>query len=269
MTRKEYFDHRFRIHGRLSDEIDDRAHKPHKYIQTQVFDAAFGSRADGPLNANQHWCGRDDTAELYFRDWDHVKSCFSSNYVKDVVGPDAVLFADFESAIVLMASEMTVPLTTRMASNKTNDRDSSTVAMLFISTPDGKRDGQALEKQLTPLLIKSLEKYCQDDAEKLIVNIGQVSEHFDLNAYFGGAGTPQYALVYKVYLKGPASAPQVRKSQNEFEGLAKSLIDPHTSFVLFAVEVLVLDVENNTRFSLDRQPIFHDLPGPSHLGWNV
>ena len=102
-----------------------------------------------------------------------------------------------------------VPLPTRLAYKGTNDQDSSTVAILFISTPDGERNGRALEGQLTPLLVDSLRKYCQDDAGRLIVNVGQVSEHFDFNAYFGGSDTPQYALVYKVYLTTINSFPQI------------------------------------------------------------
>lgn len=220
-----------------------------KYIQTQVFDAAFGSRADGPLNANQTWCGRDDTTELYFRDWDHVKSCFSSNFVKEVIAPDGPFFADFETSIVLMASERSVPLATQLASRGLDTTDNPTVAMYFISTPDDERNGKLLESEVTPLLVESIQRYCQEDAIDLIVNVGETSEQFDLNAYFGGSGTPQYALVYKIHLKGPESVPQLRKSQKEFESLVGGLIDLHTSFILFSKEAVVLDVEKNIRVS--------------------
>ncbi|RMJ09266.1 hypothetical protein CDV36_011095 [Fusarium kuroshium] len=118
MTRKEYFDHRFHIHGSLSDSMENKDDKPQyvnlgfgprprssKYIQTQVFGSAFGSRPDGPLNANQHCVGRDDTAELFFRDWDHIITEFSSQFAKTTIGPDGTLFANFGTSVALMAYE--------------------------------------------------------------------------------------------------------------------------------------------------------------------
>lgn len=205
--------------------------------------------------------------------------------MKQVTGPDSRFFADFETSIVLMASEKSVHLPTRLASKTPNPQDSSTVAMYFISTPDGERNGKVLEEKLTPLLIDSIQNCCQDDAGGLVVNIGETSEQFDLNAYFGGSGTPQYSLVYKIYLKDPSSVPQIRRSQKEFEALAKEYIDLHTSFILFSEEALVLDVAKNIRvscskisspptqcltinqFQSDRQPVFRDLPGTSHLDY--
>lgn len=223
-----------------------------KYIQTQIFDAAFGLRADGPPNANHYWCGRDDTTELYFRDWDHVIKSFNSDYVKTKVGPDARFFADFETSISLMAREKQVELKTRLASERSGralGQGNTTVAMYFVSTPDNQLSGGKLEPELTPTLTQALEQHCQDDAWGVIANVGEVSEKFDLNAYFGGARAPQYALVYKIYLKGPASVPAVRRSQKLFEDAVKDHIDLHESFIVFSEEVLVMDVGENVRVS--------------------
>ncbi|KAF5246004.1 hypothetical protein FANTH_7094 [Fusarium anthophilum] len=259
MTRKEYFDPRFRIHGIISDVIEDKDQKPYKYIQTQVFDSAFGSRHGGPLNANHNWVGRDDTTELFFRDWDHVQKCFPSDYVKTTIAPDGPFFADFERSIVLMAYKKTIPLQTAAATKRaegssgTMDSGNATVAMYFISTPDDRKDGESLEQTLTPRLVDAIHSCCQDQ--------------FDLNSYFGGVNMPQYALVYKLFLAGPESVPLVRKAQTQFEKHAadESIIDLHKSFVLFSQEALVIDVGKGVRFSYDRQPVFEDLPGPSHL----
>lgn len=273
MTRKEYFDHRFRVHGRISDETEEEDHKPYKYIQTQIFDSAFGLRPDGPLNANQHWCGRDDTTELFFRDWNHVESCFSSEYLKTTIRPDGPLFADFETSVVLMAYEKPAPIQTTAAQqrikngNNATDAGNATVAMYFISTVDDTRTGTELEKTVTPLLTTALETHCQDDAWGMICNVGAVSDKFDLNSYFGGTSMPQYALVYKVFLNDAASVPAFRKAQKYFEDAARrpEAIDLYESFVVFSQEALVMDMGNGTRFSFDRQPVFKDLPGPSHL----
>ncbi|KAK1991599.1 hypothetical protein LX36DRAFT_646107 [Colletotrichum falcatum] len=268
MTRKEYFDHRFRIHGHLSDDNENENEKPYKYIQTQVFDSAFGPRQGGGLNANQHWCGRDDTTELYFRDWDHVTTAFNSDFTKTKIGPDGPFFADFETSIILMAREEPVATPTRLASQRAGvplNKGDATVAMYFISAPDNAIEGQRLHDTLTPLLVKALEQDCQDEVWGVIANVGVVSDKFDLNAYFGGGDMPQYCLVYKVFLKDAASVPSFRKSQKRFAAAAKDAIDTYKSFVLFSKEALVMDVSQRLRFSLDRQPVFDDLPGPSHL----
>ena len=113
-----------------------------------------------------------------------------------------------------MAREKQVQLQTRLASERPGkplSQGNSTVAMYFISTPDNERYGGQLEPQLTPILTRALEQYCQDDACGIVANIGEVSEKFDLNSYFGGADAPKYALVYKIYLKDPSSVPAVRR----------------------------------------------------------
>ncbi|RBQ78508.1 hypothetical protein FVER14953_07697 [Fusarium verticillioides] len=273
MTRKEFFDHRFRIHGSISDATEDKDQKPHKYIQTQVFDSSFGSHPDGPLNANHNWVGRDDTTELFFRDWEHVQKCFSSDYVKTTIAPDGPLFADFETSVALMAYEKNIPLQTAAAVKRAAavtgamDSGDSTVAMYFMSTPDERKDGESLEQTVTPRLFDAINSCCQDQIWGLICNVGAVSDQFDLNSYFGGANMPQYALVYKIFLDGPESVPLVRKTQAQFEKHAadESIIDLHKSFILFSQEALVMDVGKGVRFSYDRQPVFGDLPGPSHL----
>ncbi|KAL6400099.1 hypothetical protein AUP68_15791 [Ilyonectria robusta] len=144
--------------------------KNSKYIQTQIFDSTFGLRPDGSLNANQHWCGRDDTTELFFRDWNHVDSCFSSEFPKTTIRPDGPLFADFETSVVLMAYEKPALIQTAAAQqrikngNNATDAGDATVAMYFISTVDDTRNGTKLEKTVTPLLAAALETHCQDDA---------------------------------------------------------------------------------------------------------
>ncbi|KAF5553493.1 hypothetical protein FNAPI_6725 [Fusarium napiforme] len=255
MTRKEFFDHRFRIHGSLSDAIEDKDQKPHKYIQTLVFDSAFGSRPDGPLNTNHNWVGRDDTTELFFRDWDHVQKCFSGDYVKTTIAPDGPFVTDFETSVVLMAYEKKIPLqtaaTVKRAGAVTGAMDSgdSTVAIYFIYTPDDRKDGERLEQAVTPRLVDIINSYCQDQVWGLICNVGAVSDQLDLNSYFGGANMSQYALVYNIFLDGPESVPLVRKAQAQFEKHAadESIVDLHKSFILFLTRGSGLDVGKEVR----------------------
>lgn len=121
--------------------------------------------------------------------------------------------------------------------------------MYFISTPDNERCGGQLEPQLNPILTRALEQYCQDDAWGIIANIGEVSEKFGLNSYSGGANALKYAIVYKIYLKGPDSVPPVRQSQRRFESATKELIDEHEFFILFFKEAVVMDVGENVKVS--------------------
>lgn len=204
------------------------------------------------MNANQHWCGRDDTTELYFHNWDHISSCFNSAYVKGKVGPDGPFFADFETSMVLLAYEKIVKTHTRLALERSQislDKGDATVAMYFLSTIDNERDGEDIEATVSPLLTAALEEHCQDDVWGVIANVGAVSEKFDLNAYFGGANMPQYALVYKVFLKDSASVSAFRKSQKVFENAAPKNLDLNESFVIFSHEALVMDMDKDIRVS--------------------
>jgi hypothetical protein len=82
----------------------------------QSFDSACGPGTAGtPLNANHSWCGRGDTTELYFRDWEHILAVFRSDHVKQKVGPDGPLFADFDTCMVLMATEKPLDIDTLLA----------------------------------------------------------------------------------------------------------------------------------------------------------
>lgn len=219
-----------------------------KYIQTQVFDSVFGARKGGPVNANQHWVGRDDVTELFFRDGEHVLRCFTSDHVKEKVGPDGAQFADFETNIVLMAHEKVVDINTRLATRRiepglVKPEGSATVALYFISSPNHDKEGEQLEARLTPLLIDALQQHCQDEVWRLEANVGTASKEFDLASYFGGGGMPPFCLVYKIFLKGRASVPVFRNAQHTFEVNAHDHFDVHSSFVVFGEEALILDMD--------------------------
>jgi len=234
--------------------LADNLHR--KYIQTQIFDSAFGQRGgDSPLNANQPWCGRDDTTELYFASWDHLLACFAAPYIKEVIGPDGPKFADFESSIVLMALEMPpLPIKTRLAGARGNQDPTkggnATVAMLWISTPDDQRDGTELEQIVSPVLTQALEQHAQDDCWGLVLNQGTVSERFDLNSYFGGAHMPQYALVYKIFMKDNSSVRAIRRAQAAVMESCSKQIDEHKTFITFSHEALVLDCDNKIKVGI-------------------
>lgn len=179
------------------------------------------------------------------------------------MGPDAFLFADFETAISLMAYEKEVSVKTRLQSllsHELPDESSPTTAVLFIATADNAKEGKGLELLLSPLLIKAIEQDGQDDVYGVIANVGVVSEHFDLEAYFGGGSMPNYALVYKIFLKDSASVTALRKVQRAFARAGEKSMDKHNSFIVFGKQVLVMDVAEGCPVSVADQSHHHSCP---------
>ncbi|CAO2649234.1 Nn.00g066190.m01.CDS01 [Neocucurbitaria sp. VM-36] len=254
MTRKEFLDYHFRVHGSKSDEPRNPDEKPHKYIQTHFFDAAFGERPDSVGGTGNHpWVGRDDMTELYFRDWDHLKTCFSSEHVRNTVGPDGLNFNDLETAIPLLAVEKRLHFNTSISSSSAPKEGSGTVAVLFLAvkTPE---PGEQLEKVFSPALIDALEGHATNEVWGLVANVGVPSTQFDIRAYFGGKNMPEYPVSYKIYMKDDNSVTAVRKAQNAFMESIRDRIDASNTFITFGKEGLVLDVEKGIKFDKNQQP---------------
>ncbi|KAI9733876.1 MAG: hypothetical protein M1834_002531 [Cirrosporium novae-zelandiae] len=250
MTSQEYFAHRFLVHGELSDAPEELDLKPHlrarylrsKYIQTPIFDAAFGAPAKGP-NTNHWWAGRDDVTELTFRDMDHMKSVMTSDHARQKIGPDGRFFADFDAAITLMAVTEPLSISTKIQPPGPNDRlDDATVAFYFVNSAANELDDEGLHGRIGTLLVQAIEKHAEDDVYKVEANIGFTLPEVSWSAHFGGASDlPKFALVYKLFLKDSTSAPVVRKMQKEFEKAAGSSINSGNSFILFGEETLIQD----------------------------
>ena len=134
---------------------------------------------------NHAWAGRDDMTELYFRDWDHLKACSGSEYVRKTVGPDGPNFNDLEAAIPLLAVEKPLHFGGRPSSFSGPEEGSRTVAVLFIAVKLQESEEQ-LEHVFSPALIKALEAHASDEVWGLLANVGIPSTHFDIRAYFGG-----------------------------------------------------------------------------------
>ncbi len=180
--------------------------------------------------------------------------CFTSDYVTGKVGPDGIQFADYETNIVLMAYEKDLEIATRLASRRIELgldmlQGRATVAQYFISSAEHGTEGEKLEPTLTPLLRAALEQHCHDDVWGLMADIGVESDKFDLASYFGGRDMPRFCLVYKIFLHNHASVPKFRRSQHSFEDGAQAHFDLNSSFVLFAEEALVMDVDKDIRVS--------------------
>ncbi|KAF1980315.1 hypothetical protein BU23DRAFT_495719 [Bimuria novae-zelandiae CBS 107.79] len=265
MTRKEFFDYHFRVHGSISDSPQNSNDKPHKYIQTHFFDAAFGERLGGVAGTGNHaWVGRDDMTELYFRDWDHMKACFGSEHVRKTVGPDGPNFNDLETAIPLLAVEKPLSFSPSPASFSGPEEGNRTVAVLFIAVKTQQSEEQ-LEQAFSPTLIEALEAHASDEVWGLLANVGVPSTQFDIRAYFGGKNMPEYPVTYKIYIKDSRSVTAVRKAQNAFMESMGDRIDASNTFIAFGKEGLLMDIGNGIRFDKNRQPQLPDITAPSHL----
>lgn len=221
-----------------------------KYIQIHLFDAAFGERPNSVAGTGNHtWTGRDDITELYFRDWDHLKACFGSEYIKTTVGPDGVNFNDLETAIPLMTIEKPLQFKSAISSPSSPQEGSRTVAVLFLATTSKDTEAE-LEEAFSPELIKALQTHAANEVYGLEVDIGIPSSQFDIRAYFGGKNMPEYPLTYKIFIESASSVPAVRKAQKAFIKAMGDKIDESNTFITFGKEGLVMDVGNGIKVRL-------------------
>lgn len=154
--------------------------------------------------------------------------------------------------MVLLAQEKVLDLQTRASTERAANEDihDNLVAMYFVSTPTNEREGNELSQAASPIMIEELNRYASQDAVGLNVNIGMLSSQFDLNSYFGGSDMPQFALVYKIFMRSVSSVAAIRKAQKAFETRLADKVDAPESFIVFGKEALVLDVDRDIQASL-------------------
>lgn len=184
--------------------------------------------------------------ELYFRDWDHLKACFSSKYVRDVVGPDGINFNDMETAIPLLAIEKPLHFDANIPSFIAPEEGSATVAVLFLAAGSSEKEEQ-LEQLLSPKLIDALKTRANGEVWGLLANVGIPSDQFDIREYFGGKNMPEYPMTYKIYMRDESSVSKVREAQKAFLATIENLIDAENTFIAFGKEGLIMDVEKGIR----------------------
>ncbi|KAM3065586.1 hypothetical protein ACMFMG_011297 [Clarireedia jacksonii] len=103
MTRLEFFDYYFKVHGALST-APSFSETPEIYHQTNFFDSSYRSNS----SIEPAYFGHDDMTELYYKDFDHVGKVFSSEHIRKKVGPDGVNFNDMSSTLSMFSKEETL-----------------------------------------------------------------------------------------------------------------------------------------------------------------
>jgi EthD domain len=104
MTHEEYCVYLRNVHGEIA-----RA-KPltvRRYIQSHVFDGAFGVAKDLGYEITFH---RDSVTELWFDDLPAMARTFSDPYTQQVIGPDGANFGDLRTSVSLLAVETELDL---------------------------------------------------------------------------------------------------------------------------------------------------------------
>lgn len=220
------------------------------YHQTHFLDGAFPiPKAKGPPNANYPFSFVDDMTELCFKDSSHLKDVMTSQYVKDVVGPDGMNFNDFSAANAMLAT------IERKVYGSSEATDAAVTADYFICGTGTLQNGTEAAKALTPLLIDAVQNMGAEQVQQIYLT-ESLKDETGIIKYFGAGdpSKPTYTLVYKLCLESQSSFQTVRKIQKAFEAAAGEAIDAETSMILFGVRGLIFDQARGITFDAARQP---------------
>ncbi|KAF5537536.1 Opine oxidase subunit B [Fusarium mexicanum] len=251
LTRQEFFDYHFQVHGKLSQGPSPDV-TPSKYFQTHIQDAVYNHQEGRGVNANPWWGFSDDIVELYFQSEDHMKTCFSSQYAREHVGPDGVNFSDFVSALPVTVQERVIPLheSENAPSEDIDTLSVSPVAMYYLTVIGDNTD------DLITGFANSLQKFAGSQVRALVANI-PVELGLNPDAYFGSnPDRPKFNLILSIQLHSKEGFAEVRKAQKEFEAAYGAKINLPNSWIAFGQRGLVLDQDKNVQFDLSRQPKF-------------
>ncbi|KAG5760136.1 hypothetical protein H9Q72_011734 [Fusarium xylarioides] len=253
LTRQEFFDYHFQVHGRLSQGPSPEV-TPSKYFQTHIQDAVYNHQEGQGVNANPWWAFSDDIVELYFQSEDHMKTSFGSQYVREHVGPDGVNFSDFASALPVTVQERHIPLNEfiHASSEDVDSLSVSPVAMYYLTvTGDDTED-------IISGFVNSLQKFAGSQVRTLVANT-PVELSLNPDAYFGSnPNRPKFNLIFAIHLRGQESVAEVRKAQKEFETAYGAKINLPNSWIAFGQRGLVLNQDKNI------QPSISSLSACSH-----
>ncbi|UZJ55691.1 hypothetical protein CBS101457_005011 [Exobasidium rhododendri] len=255
LSRKEFFDYHFQVHGALSSGPVE-AETPLIYYQTHFFDSIYFPRdaATPPPASNfaPGWGGHDDMTELYFSDAAHLDAVFGSKYVKTVVGPDSLNFNDFSAVIPIFVSERKValPWQDSAADPGANDAESFN-ANIFLTAK--KIESAA---NLTEKLVEILSATNKEQILAIVENIRRKPDSkIDLDKYFGRfPGTPAPNLVLQVKIASRAHFTEFVAALRAFLGQINDDVDLGESFITFGLRALILDVANGQKMDASRQP---------------
>ncbi|CVL01393.1 uncharacterized protein FPRN_11606 [Fusarium proliferatum] len=249
LTRQEFFDYHFQVHGKLSQAPSPDI-TPSKYFQTHIQDAAYNHQEGQGVNANPWWAFSDDIVELYFESEDQMKTMFSSQHVREKVGPDGINFSDFGSALPVTVQERIIPLnkSVNALSEDVDTLSGCPVAMYYVTVTGGDTE------DIITGFANSLQKFAGSQVRTLVANT-PVELSLNPDAYFGSnPDRPKFNLIFSIHLRDKESVAEVRKAQKEFEAAYGANINLPNSWIAFGQRGLVLNQEKDIQFDPSRQP---------------
>ncbi|OJJ71736.1 hypothetical protein ASPBRDRAFT_125903 [Aspergillus brasiliensis CBS 101740] len=254
MTRDEFFDYHYRVHGALSTGPSP-SETPLKYFQTHFLDTAYHvDPTKGIPNAHPAWAFSDGLTELYFSSEEHMIQNFASEWVAKKVGPDGANFSDFSAVMPMFVKEEVIPPSAETSMGEYQySAERSFVAMYFLAMKDSQLPGEAREA-IVAKFSSLLQQHASHDILGLAVNV-PTEVGFDLTAYFGGGGRsiPSY-YVFMIALRGKESIGAVRKVQGMFEDEYAEKLDLSETWIGFGERAVVLDRSEGVEFDVRRQP---------------
>ncbi|KAF4473555.1 hypothetical protein FAGAP_12997 [Fusarium agapanthi] len=249
LTRQEFFDYHFQVHGRISQGPSPDV-TPSKYFQTHIQDSVYNHQEGRGVNANPWWAFSDDIVELYFQSEDHMKRGYGSQYAKEHIGPDGVNFSDFASALPVTVQERVIPLqeSENVSSEDIDTLSVSPVAMYFLTVTGDDTD------DIITGFATGLQKFAGSQVRTLIANV-PVELSLNPDAYFGSnPDRPKFNLILSIHLRSKEGFAEVRKAQKEFEAAYGAKINLPNSWIAFGQRGLVLNQDKDIKFDLSRQP---------------
>lgn len=267
LSREEYFEYHFKVHGALSLGPTKDA-SPSKYFQTQFFDTVYHAAnlgQPGPPNFNHPWAFHDDSTELYFGSIGHLASCYGDEHVRTKVGPDGLNFSDLGAVIGHFCREYDVEgLPGHQSPQSAAVPEEGLVTQVWVQGISDEEDGSKSLQSLEPLLIDAVQKFAAAEVTRVVAN-PTMPDTLNLLRYFGSPGdVPKYSGVFTVFFHNLTGIPSLRKAQRFFfeEADKKGLLRTKCSFVTFGQRALVFDLEKDIPFEAQRRPA-SAYPSPS------
>lgn len=228
MTHAEFVDYVVRVHGQLAR---DNPLKLQRYVQSHVYDGAFGSYPAQEHSAVFH---RDSVTELYFASPKDMAETFADEYNRTVIAPDGAKFAELSTNQTALTRE------TALVQPPVGGAGTKIMQFLVASPAsgiDGAQSGwqAAHESALAaaPLLADVLAGATRSD---VVVDAGEKA----MDAHFGGGTRPPLALVASLW--APDSA--VEAFRDYEQALFQSeLYDRDHSYFLFTREIEILSAD--------------------------
>lgn len=223
------------------------------YYQTHFSDGAY-PEADTGKNSNYPWAFVDDMTELYFSSPDHMRNVFTSDHVKEVVGPDGEAFSDFGAANAMLSGGDQV-----IWGDGGSVIDAALVANYYIEAKGTPEDGAEFLASVQPILLECIEKFGAGQVFKVVVTTRSPDPAHILKYFGGDTPSPNYSAVFTMYLKSVHSTPSVRKIQSAFEEAARAQLKRGSEVITFGKRALMFDQTRGLKFEKSRQPVFEEL----------